>query len=136
MVMVMVWLEVTALVVIVKKKDDTPAGNVTLEGTLTALPLVRSVTTTPPVGAGPESRTVPVTLVPPVTEELVKDRLVSVTVTAGTFEIVRVAVRVTPAYVAVIVGVWLEVTALVAIVKVTEDWPAGTVTLAGTCAAA
>src|ERR1039457_1838108 len=49
-VIVMVWLEVTALVVIVTNKADTPTGTVTLAGTLAAVPLVRSVTTTPPVG--------------------------------------------------------------------------------------
>ena len=93
-VMVMAWLAETELVLIVKVADDRPVATVTLEGTLAATPLVRSATTAPPVCAGPERRTVPVKLVPAVTEELDKDRLTSAT--ACTF-IVRVAVFVTPA---------------------------------------
>jgi hypothetical protein len=45
-----------------------PSGIVTLAGTVTAVPLLASVTTAPPVGAVPVSVRTPVTAVPPSTE--------------------------------------------------------------------
>ena len=130
-VIVMVWVEVTALVVTANVAAFRPAGTVTPEGTVAALPLVRSVTRTPPAGAEPESTTTPLVLVPPVTDKLDKPRLESVTVGGLS---VRVVVRATPAYVAVIVSVWLEVTALVGTVKVADVCPAATRTAKGACA--
>ena len=59
----------TGLVLTVNVAEVALAATVTLEGTVAAavLPLA-SVTTTPPVGAGPLSVTVPVDDVPPVTD--------------------------------------------------------------------
>ena len=59
----------TALVLIVKVALVAPAGTVTLEGTLAAVPLLESVTCAPPAGAIPLSVTVPVEELPPVTFE-------------------------------------------------------------------
>jgi hypothetical protein len=58
----------TLLVVTLKVALEFPATTVTLAGTLaTALLLLESATTAPPVGAVPLSVTVPVELVPPTT---------------------------------------------------------------------
>jgi len=55
-------------VVTVKVPLLAPAGTVTLAGTVAeAVKLLVSVTTEPPAGAGPESCTVPVEGLPPVT---------------------------------------------------------------------
>ena len=63
-----VWVA-TAVVVIVNEPDVAPAATVTLAGTeaMVGLALVRA-NTRPPVGAGPLNVTVPVELVPPITE--------------------------------------------------------------------
>jgi hypothetical protein len=58
---------VTVLVVALNVAFVAPAGTVTLVGTLTTALLSDSVTTAPPEGAGPESVTVPVDELPPVT---------------------------------------------------------------------
>ncbi len=65
---VTVWLEVTGVVVTEKLAVDAFAAIVTVKGTLAAFPLLLRLITAPPVGAGAESLTVPVTPVPPVTE--------------------------------------------------------------------
>ena len=57
----------TALVLTVKVVPVLPAATVTLAGALAAALLLDSVTSAPPVGAGPLSVTVPVEGVPPVT---------------------------------------------------------------------
>ena len=57
-----------------------PPGTVTLAGTVaTEGLLLDSVTTTPPLGAGPLSVTVPVEPLPPTTEDGLKDRETSAT---------------------------------------------------------
>src|ERR1700676_5385865 len=66
--MVTVVDEVTALVLMVNVALVAPAATVTLEGTVAAVvSLLESVTSAPPVGAGPLSVTVPVEEFPPVT---------------------------------------------------------------------
>ena len=55
-------------VVMANVADVCPAWTVTLEGTCATALLAASVTTAPPVGAGFVKVTVPVLLVPPVTE--------------------------------------------------------------------
>ena len=83
----------TVLVVTVKVALVAPAGTVTLAGTVaTAVLLLDSVTTAPPLGAAPLRVTVPCEELPPVTLlgfSVSEDR-----VTAG--ETVSVAVWVTP----------------------------------------
>lgn len=60
--------EMTALVLTVNDALVAPAATVTLEGTLAAVPLLESVTTAPPVEAGPLKVTVPVEdWTPPIT---------------------------------------------------------------------
>ena len=115
-----------------KTTDVRPNPTVTLEGTVAALALLRSTTTTPPVGAGPDSRTVPVTLLPPVTAEADNEMLDSVT---GAGLMLKDAVWEAPLYVAVIVADWLAVTEFVAMLKGVDVRPDVTVTLAGTVAA-
>ena len=93
-----------------------------------------SATTSPPAGAGPVRVTVPVDVEPPATEvgfSVRADRLAE----AGAV-IVRLAVRVSPLYEPEIVATSVEATAVVETANVAEVEPAGTVTLAGTVAAA
>ena len=67
--MVDVVVVATALVVTVNVVDVLPADTVTVAGTWAAAALLlESVTTAPPAGAAPFSVTVPVELVPPVTD--------------------------------------------------------------------
>ena len=57
-----------------------PPGTVTVAGTFaTEVLLLDSVTTTPPLGAGPLSVTVPVEPLPPTTEDGLTDRETSAT---------------------------------------------------------
>ena len=88
------------------------------------------VTTAPPAGAGFVNVTVPVDEVPPTTEAGLR-----VTVLSTDEVTVKLAVCVEP-YVPEIISEVLEVTELVVTVKVAVVALAGTVTLAGTCAAA
>ena len=127
---------VTAFVDTVKVALVAPAGTVTLAGTVpTAVLLLASVTTIPPLGAGPLRVTVPWDEFPPVT--LAGLRLTPDTVTAaGAGFTVSVADRVTPPAVAEMVADVEAVTDVVVIVKVALVAPAATVTLAGTVTAA
>ena len=123
--------EVTILVVTVKVAVVVPAATVTLAGTVaTEVRLLERVTTAPPVGAGPESVTVPVDGAGPLT--VVGFRVKALSVGAVT---VNVAVWAVPR-VPVIVTEVFEATALVVTVKVAVVAFAATVTLAGTLAAA
>jgi len=107
-----------------------PAVTVTLAGTVaTEVKLLERVTTVPPVGAGPESVTVPVDGAGPLT--VVGFRVKALNVGAVT---VNVAVRAVPR-VPVIVTEVFEATALVVTVKVAVVAFGATVTLAGTLAA-
>jgi hypothetical protein len=58
----------TAVVVMVKVAVVAPAATVRVAGTVAAGLLLDKVTTVPPVGAWPESVTVPCELLPPSTE--------------------------------------------------------------------
>jgi hypothetical protein len=121
----------TVWVVTVKVVDVLPAGTVTLEGTVaTEVRLLESVTTEPPVGAGPERVTVPVEGVLPLTVVGLSVKELSV----GEFT-ASVAVFAAPPYVPVIVADVFDATASVVIVKVAVVAFAGTVTLPGTLAA-
>ncbi|MCK7490004.1 MAG: hypothetical protein MZU79_07120 [Anaerotruncus sp.] len=125
-------VEVTAVVVIVNIAVVWPGATVTEAGTCAvAVRLLLRVTTVPPAGAGPVNVTVPVDGFPPRT--LLGLRIRDEATGAVT---VKVAVRVVPRYVAEIVSVLLEVTGLVVAAKVAAVAPAGTVTVAGTWAAA
>ena len=77
----------TVFVVTVNVAVVAFAGTVTDAGTVAALVLLlASVTATPPVGAGPVRVTVPVLLVPPVTDEgltVTEDRAVGLTVSVA-----------------------------------------------------
>ena len=108
-----------------------PAATVTLAGTVaTEVRLLERVTTAPPVGAGPESVTVPVDGAGPLTVVGFRVKALSVgavTVNVAVWAVPRVPVIVTEVFVA---------TALVVTVKVAVVAFAATVTLAGTLAAA
>ena len=107
------------------------AGTVTLAGTCAAAPLLlERVTTAPPVGAALVSVTVPVEEVPPTTEVGL-----SVSVLTPLAITLRIAVLFVP-YVAEIVAATGLETGLVVTVNVAVVAFAGTVTLAGTWAAA
>jgi hypothetical protein len=126
---------VTALVATVNVALVAPPGTVTLAGTVaTAVLLLASVTTIPPLGAGPLRVTVPWDGFPPVT--LVGLRLTPDTVTAAAGFTVSVADVVTPPAVAEMVADVEAVTNVVVIVKLALVAPAATVTLAGTVTAA
>lgn len=83
----------------------------------------------PPIGAGPESVTVPVELAGPITEEGLKVKAITV----GGFTVSVAAIDTVPSF-AVILGVNTLPTGLVVTAKVAELTPAGIVTLAGTVA--
>jgi hypothetical protein len=119
-------------VVTVKVADIAPAGTVTLAGTVAMLvfALIR-VTTMPPAGAGPLSVTVPVEVPPPLT---VLGLRVSWPIPGGRTD--RVAVLLDPLQRTRIVTEVVAVTGDVVTVNVAEVWPAASVTLAGTVAAA
>jgi len=54
--------------VIVKVAEFAPAGTTIVAGTVAASLFEDSITTEPPAGAGADNRTVPVTVVPPITD--------------------------------------------------------------------
>ena len=129
---IVTFVEVTTdFVVIVKVALVFPAGTVTLAGTVaTAVELLERVTTVPAAGAGPEIVTVPVDGVSPLTVVGFKVRDViagAVTVNVAVWFVPRLPVIVTEVFAA---------TGLVVTVKVAVVAFAGTVTLAGTFAAA
>ena len=67
--MVVVWVVLSTLVLIEKPAEDSPAGMTTLQFTVAApVLLLESVTTAPPAGATEPIVTVPVEVLPPVTE--------------------------------------------------------------------
>src|SRR5579863_2900491 len=111
----------------------SPAATDTAAGTAAAALLLASATNKPAAGAGPFRVTVlPVVVVPPNTEFGA-----SVTTVGLGASTVNIAVAVAPPYVAVIVTGVITATAVVAIVNAGDtDAPAGTVTIAGTAAAA
>jgi hypothetical protein len=127
--------EETGKVVTAKVALVEPAGTVTDGGTAAAdVLLLVNDTTIPPTGAGAESVTVPVEPFPPMTEEGDREREESVAGGAG--RTVNAEVLVTPPYRAEIAtGVEAD-TGRVATTNVALVEPAGTVTDAGTVAAA
>lgn len=107
-----------------------PATTVTLDG-IVALGLPEDkATTDPPVGAGASRVTVPIEVAPPRTE--VGSRVTLASADEGVIASVVVAVAVPN--LAVIVAEVAAVTVDVVVVKVANEEPAGTVTLAGTTA--
>jgi len=117
-------------VVIENVPEVWPAGMTVVLGTTAEVDVLESETVTPPEPAGPLSVTVPVEAFPPVTLDGLN---VSKFIERG--RTVIVAFWFVPAKVAVIVGVALVVTVVVAILKLAEPYPAGTTTLDGTVAA-
>ena len=126
---------VTAVVVTGKVAINAPAGTVTFAGTETAVLLLDSATAHPPAGAAVVRRTVPCEAVPPVTVVGLTDTVES-DVDGVADVTVSVALAVAPSYVALMVAGVDAVTLVVLIEKVPLVDPAGTVTLAGTVAAA
>jgi hypothetical protein len=132
-VMVGAWSEVTAAAVAVKVAVVAAAATVTDAGTVTAeVALLETVTVEPPVGVALDSVTVQ-----GVVEDAAKVVLVHCkeVMLIGGAVIVRVAVLLEPLRVAVMVGVWSEVTAAAVAVKVAVVAAAATVTDAGTVTA-
>jgi hypothetical protein len=123
--------EVTAFVAAVKVPVEAPAAMVTLAGTVAAALALESMTPTPAAGAAPLSVRVPIEGTPPTT--LVELRASETRAGCST---VRGAMRATPPKEAEISNITVAATGFVAIEKVTALPPAGTVTLAGTVAAA
>jgi len=122
-------LAVTPVVEVVKVAVVLPEATVTDAGTVTPLAvlLLERLTAVPPVGAGLESVTVPVELVPPITE-------VGLRVTplrTGAVTAIVVVFVVLPS-VALIVAEILAVTGVVAVVNVPDVFPTATVTDDGT----
>ena len=112
-----------------------PAATVTVAGTVAAALLDASVTTAPPAGAAAVNVTVPVTVLPAVTDAALSVSVDNAGPVAAGFT-VSVAVLETAPLVAVIVTAFTAVTAVVLTVNVAVVAPAATVTLAGTVAAA
>jgi hypothetical protein len=123
----------TAFVEIVNVALVTPLGTVTVAGTVAAATLLLdSATDTPPAGAGWLKVTIPVE-VPPLST-LTGFRLSAMSVTDGLT--VSVTDRVTPPWVAEMVTAVEALTEVVEIANVALVAPLGTVTVAGTVAAA
>ena len=116
----------TADVVTLKLAELAPAATVTLVGVTALVLLEDKLTTSPPLGAGPLSVTVPVDKVPPVTDAGDTDKLVG---TGGVT--VRVAEDDEDPCMAVIFADTKAATGDVVMVKLAEVAPAATVTLAG-----
>lgn len=130
---------VGALVVAVKVALVAPAGTVTLAGTLaTAVLLLDSVTTAPPVGAAAVKVTLPWEVPPPVTLVGFSVKLLRLNAGGGggTGVTMSVAVRLVPLYVPVSVTLLFAPTVLVLTPKLALLAPAAMPTLAGTLATA
>jgi len=114
---------------------DSPPWTVIVAGTLAAVVFeLDNETTSPPAGALPERKTVPVTGFPPST--VAGETLRDAGPTGGGCGVtVSVALRVAPPYAPLIVTDVDDVTEVVLTVNVALKAPAGTVTLAGTVAA-
>jgi hypothetical protein len=126
-------LEDTVFVATVKLADDVPAATVMLAGTVAADVFeLASESTAPPAGAGPDSVTVPVEFEPPVTVE--GFRVSDESLGRGGGVTASVAVRATPADVAVIATDVDAATAAVATENGADVAPAPIVTLGGTLA--
>jgi len=126
----------TTLVDAVKAAEVAPAGTVTDAGTVAAVVLeLVSVTTKPPAGAAPVSVTVPVDAAPPVSEAGFIETADNAAAAAVGLT-VRVVVRETLEFLAVIVTGVADATADVVAVNVPLDDPPGMVIDAGTVAAA
>lgn len=128
-VMVAVMLFWTAVVVVVKVADVDPPGTVTVAGTEAFWLFEVRLTVIPEEGAVPDSVTVPVEFVPPVTAGGEKVTLLN----PGGFT-VSVAVLLPEGWDAVIVTGVEVATPVVVTVKVAEFAPAGMRTDAGTVA--
>ena len=124
----------TDVVVTVNKALVLPDVTVTLLGTLADPLLLESETTEPPEGAALESVTVPCEELPPVT--LVGFRVTEETVGPEGGRTVSEACAELELYVPVITALVLAETDFVVMVNEATVLPAGTVTLAGTLAAA
>jgi len=135
-VMTAVWPEVTAAAVAVKLKVVVPDGSVNEEGTVTAAVLLLDrETTEPPAGAGLARVTVQLVALEAVKVVMMHCRELRVAGEADETT-VRVIILLEPLRVAVMMGVWSEVTAAAVAIKVVEVAPAATVTAPGTVAAA
>ena len=130
-VIVAVALADTGTVVIVNVPVVVPAGIVTVAGTPAATLLDPRLTTTPPTGALLSSVTIPVAELPPATPE---GEIVTLNTRGATT--VRTAAAAVPFAVAVIVAEVFADTGTVVTVNVAVVAPSGTVTVAGTPAAA
>ena len=119
----------TGLVVAENVAELDPAATVTPVGADAFWLDDERLTSTPPVGAGPESVTAPVAEVPPVTdvgEKVRVERTGALTVRTAVAEVLPTE--------AVIVGAVLDATGVVVIWKVAAVAPAATVTVAGVTA--
>lgn len=130
--MTAVFEEVTDVVVTVKVAVLLPAATVTVAGTVAAAFPLESATAIPAAGAAPLRVIVPVEEVPPGTLMGLSDRVESAT--AGVM--VSPAVVVKPLYAALMVALVETETAVVVTANEAVVFPAATVTLAGTDAAA
>jgi hypothetical protein len=124
-------VELTPLVETAKGALAWPAGTVTEPGTVAAWAPLERLTMTPPAPAGPDSTTVPVDGLPPVT--LVGFKLSETSVAAV---IVRFADWDTPFNEPVIAAVVVEFTGLVDTENLALDFPAAMLTEPGAVAAA
>jgi len=119
----------TATVVIVNVTEEVPAGIVTVPGGFALVLLEERLTVAPPGGAGSLSVSVPVLDVPPMTELGETVRVLG----TGGVRVTIVETDVEPTVAVIVAGVDTE-TSDVAIEKVVDVAPAGTVTVAGTVA--
>jgi hypothetical protein len=132
-VTVAVVTELTVVVATVKLALVDPADTVTLLGTVALELSLLKLTTVPPEGAAELSVTVPVELLPPVTLLGFKPTEERVRHDPG-FR-VKLVDTVAPPDCPYTAATWLVLMQLVPIEKLTLVWPAGTVTVIGSCSA-